>query len=246
MAHFILVHGAFHGAWCWDELIPELESLGHTASAIDLPGSGHDGVPSESVTLDDYIGRLEVAVNGGEAKPWLVGHSYGGLTVTQATEVMSDRIAGAIYISATIPMPGRTGAETSVATSQSTSGDATPESALPLDPKTYCMLLPEDRIEELFYGQCSADQVARARKLLDRRQGTGPSKVPIVQTSGRAGTVPRYYVECLDDGILPIEWQRQIQKNGNIARVATLPGDHSPFMSRPADLAKVMDDFVQG
>ena len=37
---FVLVHGTSFGAWCWDRVIPELERLGHTAIAVDLPGHG--------------------------------------------------------------------------------------------------------------------------------------------------------------------------------------------------------------
>ncbi len=46
MARFALVHGAFHGAWCWEPLVRELRAAGHTATAIDLPGSGDDETPT--------------------------------------------------------------------------------------------------------------------------------------------------------------------------------------------------------
>jgi alpha-beta hydrolase superfamily lysophospholipase len=55
MAEFILVHGAWHGAWCWREVVPRLEARGHMANAIDLPGHGADRSPLDTVSLQDYV-----------------------------------------------------------------------------------------------------------------------------------------------------------------------------------------------
>ncbi len=81
MANFLLVHGASHGAWCWDRLVPRLDALGHTARAIDLPSHGDDPTPPERVTMMDYVLTTLGAM---EAETILVGHSLGGLTVTLA------------------------------------------------------------------------------------------------------------------------------------------------------------------
>ena len=56
MARFVLVHGAFGGAWCWEPVVQALERDGHEAIAIDLPGSGADQTPVAEVTLDAYGG----------------------------------------------------------------------------------------------------------------------------------------------------------------------------------------------
>ena len=57
MSDFLLIHGSCHGAWCWDDLIPELEALGHTARAIDLPSHGADKTPVAEVSLDSLRPR---------------------------------------------------------------------------------------------------------------------------------------------------------------------------------------------
>ena len=58
MAHFLLVHGAAHGAWCWRDLLPELTAKGHSVQAIDLPGHGQDSTPYQQVTLDNYADAI--------------------------------------------------------------------------------------------------------------------------------------------------------------------------------------------
>jgi pimeloyl-ACP methyl ester carboxylesterase len=57
MSTFLLVHGAWHGAWCWSKLVPELEALGHKTIVFDLPSHGEDKTPAGDVTLDDYAAR---------------------------------------------------------------------------------------------------------------------------------------------------------------------------------------------
>ena len=58
LARFVLVHGAFHGAWCWEPLILALSEAGHTTHALDLPGAGEDATPVGRVTLDAYAERI--------------------------------------------------------------------------------------------------------------------------------------------------------------------------------------------
>jgi pimeloyl-ACP methyl ester carboxylesterase len=76
MSQFLLVHGAFHGAWCWRKTVAELEKRGHRAKAIDLPGQGEDRTPLKEVTLDTMVDRIiaEMADLPGQvvwlATPW--------------------------------------------------------------------------------------------------------------------------------------------------------------------------------
>ncbi|MBT3401808.1 MAG: alpha/beta fold hydrolase, partial [Rhodospirillaceae bacterium] len=52
MSIYILVHGAYHGGWCYERIMPLLETAGHTAIAVDLPGHGNNIVPIGDVSLD--------------------------------------------------------------------------------------------------------------------------------------------------------------------------------------------------
>jgi pimeloyl-ACP methyl ester carboxylesterase len=80
MARYVLVHGAFGGAWCWEPVIPALEAAGHTVVAVDLPGGGEDHTLVEEITLESCAERVCAAL----AEPSiLVGYSMGGCTPEQ-------------------------------------------------------------------------------------------------------------------------------------------------------------------
>lgn len=79
MAALLLVHGSCHGAWCWREVIPALEALGHAARAIDLPAHGEDRTPAAAATLDGYAGAILAAIG---APVTLVAHSAAGYPAT--------------------------------------------------------------------------------------------------------------------------------------------------------------------
>ena len=74
MTDILLIHGSCHGAWCWSEVLAELDALGHTARAIDLPGHGNDPTQRETVTLDAYADAILSAIDG---PTMVVGHSTG-------------------------------------------------------------------------------------------------------------------------------------------------------------------------
>ncbi|WP_373051205.1 alpha/beta fold hydrolase, partial [Thalassovita aquimarina] len=103
MAQFLLVHGAGHGAWCWRDVIPALQRLGHQAKAIDLPGHGEDKTPYQDVTLDLYADALLDAL---DYPMIVVGHSMGGYPITLAAERNPLNFRHLVYLCAYVPKPG--------------------------------------------------------------------------------------------------------------------------------------------
>src|SRR5580692_1596120 len=95
---FLLIHGAWHGGWCWRRVAPLLEPKGHQAVAADLPGHGADQTPTAPVTPESYTARIcEIA--GAQSEPViLVGHSMGGIAITQAAEDCPDKIRALVYL----------------------------------------------------------------------------------------------------------------------------------------------------
>ena len=86
MSTYVLIHGAWHGAWCWDKLAPLLQDQGHTVIAPDMPAHGQDLMPISEVTLQSYANRVCEVVNQQTEPVILVGHSLGGISITQAAE----------------------------------------------------------------------------------------------------------------------------------------------------------------
>src|SRR5712672_2028414 len=97
---FVLVHGAWQGAWAWETIVPRLERAGHRAVAVDLPGNGHDETPPALVDLDLYARHVAAIIDRIDGAVVLVGHSMGGTAVAQACELRAERIALAIYLAA--------------------------------------------------------------------------------------------------------------------------------------------------
>ncbi len=90
MSDILLVHGSCHGAWCWRDLAPELAALGHSVSALDLPGMGADRTPLSKVTLDSYAKAIVDALS---APTVLIGHSAGGYAITAAASLAPEKVA---------------------------------------------------------------------------------------------------------------------------------------------------------
>ncbi|EOX98164.1 hypothetical protein QUC31_015323 [Theobroma cacao] len=106
--HFVLVHGSCHGAWSWYKLVPLLKSEGHNVTGIDLAGSGVD--PQQVNTLrsiSDYIKPLRDFMESlpDQQKVVLVGHSLGGLAISQAMERFPEKISVAVFLTALMPGP---------------------------------------------------------------------------------------------------------------------------------------------
>src|ERR1700758_2577633 len=99
---FVLIHGGFHGAWCWERTIPELARLGHAAIAIDLPG--HGARRDERSTLADRRDAILEVLAPGDV---LVGHSGGGYDISLAAAAAPERAAHLVYLAAGLPLEGR-------------------------------------------------------------------------------------------------------------------------------------------
>ena len=108
MATFVLVHGAWHGGWCWQKVIPFLEAAGHEVYAPTLTGLAERASElSPDVGLDthiqDVVGLLEEKNLHGVI---LVGHSYGGMVITGVVDQVPERIAHLVYLDTFVPRDG--------------------------------------------------------------------------------------------------------------------------------------------
>ncbi|CAI9110089.1 OLC1v1010055C1 [Oldenlandia corymbosa var. corymbosa] len=104
--HFVLVHGACHGAWCWFKLKPLLESAGHRVTAMDLSASGINPKEIEEVvTFEEYsLPLLEFMTSlPANEKVILVGHSLGGLNIALVSDKYPDNVLVAVYLTAFMP-----------------------------------------------------------------------------------------------------------------------------------------------
>ncbi len=110
---FVLVHGAWHGAWCWAAVISQLQKLGDRAFPVDLPGHGASTVSRADATLSGYIDSVTQFIEGrGLRDVILTGHSLGGMTISGVVQRIPDRIKRVIYVSAIVPRDGESAIHT--------------------------------------------------------------------------------------------------------------------------------------
>jgi pimeloyl-ACP methyl ester carboxylesterase len=237
MARFILVHGAWHGGWCWHKVASALREAGHDVLAPDLPGHGDDTTPPAAIDLQTYVDFVCDLIDEQSGEVVLVGHSLGGLTITQVAELRPDRLRCLIYLAALVPESGEDAAPGPRLVTEAVS-TAVRESAdgltVELDPAV---------AHDVFYADCSEADSAFARERLCGEPT--PLMRARVQTSDEAwGRVPRDYIVCSQDRALAPEGQRELAEGRGFRRTHTLDRSHSPFFSAPGELAKLLSQIA--
>jgi pimeloyl-ACP methyl ester carboxylesterase len=108
-ATFVLVHGAWHGGWCWRDVKAGLEQAGHRVLAPTLSGLGdRAGELSAAVSLSTHIEDVSSTVEAAQLDRFvLVGHSYGGMVITGVADRLAQRIDHLVYLDAAIPRDGQ-------------------------------------------------------------------------------------------------------------------------------------------
>lgn len=244
MARILLVHGAFAGAWCWEPVLPGLRAAGHEAQAIDLPGSGEDGTPVAEVTLDAYARRVcDVLAQGPPAA--LVGHSMGGMVVTQAAARCPEHVQRLVYVAAFMPDDGQSLMDL-VAAPEAAEDQVQANIVVEGDPPVGTM--PAAAARDALFGCCDDEQAAWGVAHL-RPQPVAPFGAQVDLGGPGAGAfaaLPRAYVTCTRDRAIPPPMQRRMFEAGGCAPVLELDTDHSPWVSRPEELVAALDRLARG
>jgi pimeloyl-ACP methyl ester carboxylesterase len=103
---YVLVHGAFQDRRAWDEIVPRLQAQGHKVIAADLPGRVNGAVPPEQATLDGYRDYVVKLIEAEPGPVVLVGHSFGGFTISAVADKIPQRIRTLVYVAAYLPVSG--------------------------------------------------------------------------------------------------------------------------------------------
>jgi pimeloyl-ACP methyl ester carboxylesterase len=211
MATYILVHGAWHGAWCWHRIVARLRQASHRVIAPDLLSLGRDRTPPRAVTLAAWSGQIAALVQSAAEPVVLVGHSRGGIVLSEVAERIPERIRTLVYVTAYLLENGRSLRDAAAEDPQSLVVPA----AMSFDDEEQTVSMREEAVRDAFYGRCSDEQVVLAQSLL-RPEPLAPLATPVRISDSRFGRVSRIYVEC------------------------TLDRDHSPFFSRAEELASLL------
>jgi len=214
------VHGSWHGAWCWAFLADELAARGHRAITVDLPAE------DPTAGAREYAAVVAAALPGPDAV--LVGHSLAGLTVPVVAA--ANPVRQVVYLAAMLPEPGRSVAEGERQTVRGLGRGQTRHA----DGSTSWE--PAAAVERLF-PDSPPDRAAWAAARLRRQHWLVMQEVtPLASWPD----VPSTYLRCAGDTVIDGDWAARAVPARLGIQPVTVPGDHSPFLSRPAALADLL------
>ncbi|HEX3713168.1 MAG TPA: alpha/beta fold hydrolase [Trebonia sp.] len=247
MHNAILVHGAWHGSWCWSLVTEQLAGCGISSVAVDLDGHGlksrspasrwgrpfdrahfateRAGGPAITVTSAASTLAEQIKTIGGGAPCVVVAHSMAGIIAGAAAELAPELFARLVYVSAYAPVAGQPGE--AYFNAPEATGSLVP-SLLAADPAAAGALRIDTgdearhvAIRETFYGDVDPITAEAAISLLSPDASTGISGENFTATTGRYGAVPHTYVVCMRDNANPVALQRRFI--AEIDAVSTAP-----------------------
>lgn len=245
---FLLVHGGFHGAWCWSRVVPELRALGHEAIAIDLPGHGERR--DEVSTLEGRRAAILEALRPGDV---LVGHSGGGYEITLAADAAPEKIRHMIYLAAGLPLEGRPLIEASggrPAQEVAEGGKTqlmTEETGMMgfirLNDRGRMECCDFERVRDFFYHDCDDASARWAYSQLS----AAPVEFllePIHLPNFWKADLPRSYILCLQDRAAPPGLTAGFIERLGVEPLA-IDASHSPFLSMPRATAQLFIEAIR-
>ena len=221
---FLLVHGAWHGAWCWQRLGLVLNDRGSVFATLELPSSS--GVDA-SFDLDHDV-RALCAVARDRGPLVLVAHSYAGAVVAEAATHIAD-IVGIVYVAALIPRIGQCASDVTREYGMRSALD----NAITRDDSGFILLNRKSAALAL-YADCDASTQWWA---IDQTSPQTLASFRSPRTSENTGVASTYVVCSRDDALSPKVQTGLAQGCDNIV---TLNSDHSPFLSHPSQFADVL------
>ena len=237
--NFLFVHGAWQGAWVWDEVIQQLTTQGIFARAFDLPGSGTDQTPISNVTLDTYVQAIISQAKSMPLGPLiLVGHSMGGAAITAAASAAPNLFHQLVYLCAFLPRTGESVA--ALAKEGHTLSGGGPIVEL-VDAGLASRLLP-DSIASTFFNDCSPQTMEQILAQF-RPQPIAPVITPVNWSEGFT-TLPKTYIHCTRDNAVSSELQLLMASRANIDDIQTLDSGHEPFITQPDNVVNILLKFA--
>lgn len=240
MARIVLVHGAWGGAWIWEKVVEPLEAKGHTVETLDLPGAGDDHTPLEQINLDLYAERICEVLGESPEQAVLVGHSMGGMAVTQAASRCPGRIASLIYVAAFLPGEG----QSLVGLTELPEGEGDHvQKTMEVSGEPPIAELSEENSIIAFYN-LSSPEVATWAARMQRPQPAVPMLDEAKLSEGYEN-IPRSYIHCTRDQANMPALQRRMMKERNVSPVVEIETDHTPHLSAPDELVAAIDQLAR-
>ncbi len=236
MKHFLLIHGSWHGAWCWYKIAPLLEAEGHSVSAPDLPGRICSPARPISVSLKKMVRAVSHYLPR-EKKTTIVVHSRYGILASMLAETFPERIERVIYLASYMIPSGKRAAEYfrwdkgSYLTEHVTISKA-----------GMWDRLHSDIFREGLYHDCNEHDNKLGHMLLGR-EPLRPALAKLKLTDERFGQIPRAYIRLTEDRAVTPALQDRVLNETSVDRVESLAASHSAYFSQPDALTRLIQNL---
>ena len=237
---FVLVHGAWHGGWCWAAVINQLEKLGDRAYAIDLPGHGTNYADRSKVTRDDYVKSVAAFIERNDLKNVvLAGHSLGGLTIPGVAAKIPKRIKRVVWVTALVALDGQpiVDPETSPLAK---AAETLPERSIPIE------MMGKDFIDGL-----ANDMAPVMREFVLSAlspQPIGPMVEPVAMAPYFATGIPSSYIVCEDDKT-PVagapNWHPHFSSRLKNPTLKVIKSGHEVMFTHPVECARALHGLAR-
>jgi pimeloyl-ACP methyl ester carboxylesterase len=225
MTNFVLVAGAWLGAWAWDEVEPPLRKAGHTVVPLSLSGLAEKrDMPAETIgqathvrDIVDTVARLDLH------DVVLVGHSYSGIPVGQAAAAIGERLTQVVYVDSNVPAEGRS----------FTGGHRAMEAEIVDNGGFWAPLTAAD-----YVGQGLTDE-AIGRIVGGSTPHPGRSLTEPATLDRPVSELPSTYIKCLLDGDVPSDDVVALLESDQWQLIEMNTG-HWPMFSAPEELAQIL------
>ncbi|MGH7778286.1 MAG: alpha/beta fold hydrolase [Candidatus Binataceae bacterium] len=239
---FVLVHGAWHGAWCWAAVTNQLERLGDRAFAVDLPGHGQNFADRANVTLQSYVDSVVRFVEERDLRGIvLAGHSLGGLTISGVTARIPSRIKRTVFVSAIVPLDGERLTDP---------GNPATKPMLDLVASRPDRSIPVGMMGPQFYEGLMSDVPPAMCKWIDASlspQPWGPAIDPVPMAAFHASGVPTGYLVCENDQT-PIAgahgWHPHFSSRLKNPALKFIKSGHEVMFTHPEECAQALHEFA--
>jgi len=234
--HFVLVHGAWHGGWCWAGVIKELEQAGHTAEAPTLPGP-QPAADRASIKFSDYVDQLVDLLEQQSRPVVLVGHSSAGFLVQAAAPHAADKIARLVFLNACILPNGQSQFDLvppEAAQGLTAAAQASPDNTVPV-------------LEDFVRGVLMAGEPVEQQDAVIARLTPQPLALfttPVDTTAFEQLTLPKTVIFCNQDSSLPPGAYRGMAHGLGEHSWIEVDGGHEALVTQPGLVAAALLEAV--
>jgi len=243
---FVFVHGAFqNAASTWGAVSASLEKKGFNHLAVDLPARDCAASELQTTNLDSYVNAVQKVVEAQSGSVILVGHSFGGITVSQVAEKVSatskDKIIASVYLAAYLPQNGESLRTLTKEDKESLLGQ---KGTLSVSEDKRCVSIADSQKAHLFATGMSGDEQTKVVASV-LSEPTVPMGGAVQLTATNFGEVPKYYIHTKRDVVLSYNFQKVMAAKYKIAESFEIDSGHGPYASHVQEVVSILGQIAQ-